>query len=143
MRLKSSIFLWVSLATIVPLTALILGITTYSEHLYQKNVNRDLQAAMANIISELDFRLNYERDVINSLATSPTMTRFFPVLQSATSGDLHPNYFEEVGKLNRFLAGFQHSVPGLDTVRVLDLDGSTQGRSLSRQGEVAVWLAGG
>ena len=81
MQLKSSIFLWVSLATIVPLTAFILGITTYSEHLYQKNVNRDLQAAMANIISELDFRLNYERDVINSLATSPAMTRFFPVLQ--------------------------------------------------------------
>ncbi|MFW2372789.1 MAG: sensor histidine kinase [Gammaproteobacteria bacterium] len=125
MRLKSSIFLWVSLATIVPLTALILGITAYSEHLYQKNVDRDLQASMANIISELDFRLNYERDVINSLATSPAMQQFFPVLHSAAAGDLHSNYFEEVGKLNRFLAGFQHSVPGLDTVRVLDLDGNT------------------
>lgn len=125
MRLKSSIFLWVSLATIAPLTALILGITAYSEHLYQKNVDRDIQASMANIISELDFRLNYERDVINSLATSPAMQQFFPVLQSAAAGDLHSNYFEEVGKLNRFLAGFQHSVPGLDTVRVLDLDGNT------------------
>ncbi|MCW8957158.1 MAG: HAMP domain-containing histidine kinase, partial [Gammaproteobacteria bacterium] len=117
--------LWVSLATVVPLTALILGITAYSEHLYQKNVDRDLEASMANIISELDFRLNYERDVINSLATSPAMQQFFPVLHSAAAGDLHPNYFEEVGKLNRFLAGFQHSVPGLDTVRVLDLDGNT------------------
>ena len=125
MRIKSSIFLWVSLATIVPLTALILGITAYSEHLYQKNVDRDLQASMANIISELDFRLNYERDVINSLSTSPAMQQFFPILHSAAAGDLHSNYFEEVGKLNRFLAGFQHSVPGLDTVRVLDLDGNT------------------
>ncbi len=125
MRLKSSIFLWVSLATVVPLTALILGITAYSEHLYQKNVDRDIQASMANIISELDFRLNYERDVINSLATSPAMQQFFPVLQSAAAGDLHSNYFEEVGRLNLFLAGFQHSVPGLDTVRVLDMDGNT------------------
>ena len=39
--------------------------------------------------------------------------------------DTHPQYFEEVDKLNEFLAGFQHSVPGLDTVRVLDIDGNT------------------
>ncbi len=125
MRLKSSIFLWVSLATVIPLTALILGITAYSERLYQKNVDSDIQASLNNIISELDFRLKYERAVIHSLATSPSMQQFFPVLKTAAEGDLHAYYFEEIDKLNLFLAGFQHSVPGLDTVRVLDTDGNT------------------
>ena len=125
MRLKSSIFLWVSLATIIPLTALIFGITAYSERLYKKNVDTNIHASMNNIVSELDFRLNYERKVIISLATSPAMKEFFPVLKTAADGDLHPQYFEEVDKLNIFLAGFQHSVPGLDTVRVLDFDGNT------------------
>ena len=123
MRLKSSIFLWVSLATILPLTALTLGITTYSEKVYLKNIDSDIYINMQNISKELDFRLAYEREVILSLANSPAMKQFSPVLQSAAEGDLHINYFEEVDKLNNFLAGFQHSVPGLDTVRVLDIDG--------------------
>jgi len=125
MRLKSSIFLWVSLATIIPLSALILGITAYSEHLYKINVDKDIHISMNNIVSELDFRLKYEREVVISLATSPAMKRFFPILKTAAEGDLHSQYFEEVDKLNEFLAGFQHSVPGLDTVRVLDIDGNT------------------
>jgi len=123
MRLKSSIFLWVSLATILPLTALILGITAYSEQVYLKNIDSDIYINMENISKELEFRLTYEREVMLSLANSPAMKQFAPVLQTAADGDLHINYFEEVDKLNNFLAGFQHSVPGLDTVRVLDIDG--------------------
>ena len=125
MRLKSSIFLWVSLATILPLTALVLGITTYSEYLHRENVYKDIQNNMENIVSEMNFRLNYEREVMLSLASSPAMKQFSPILISAADGDLHPDYFEENIKLNDFLAGFQHSVPGLDTIRVLDIDGNT------------------
>jgi len=125
MRLKSSIFLWVSFATILPLTALILGITAYSERLYRKNIDNDVYLNMENIAKELDFRLSYEKEVMLSLANSPAMKQFAPILRTAAEGDLHLNYFEEVDKLNAFLAGFQHSVPGLDTVRVLDIDGHT------------------
>jgi len=125
MRLKSSIFLWVSLATIIPLTALILGITAYSERIHRNDIDNEIKRSMANIASKMDFRLDYEQKVIISLATSPAMKQFVPVLKLAAEGDLHANYFEEVHKLNDFLAGFQHSVPGLDTVRVLDIDGHT------------------
>jgi len=123
MRLKSSIFLWVSFATILPLTAFILGITAYSEQLYRKNIDNDIYLNMENIAKELEFRLSYEREVILSLANSPAMKQFAPILRTAAEGDLHINYFEETERLNDFLAGFQHSVPGLDTVRVLDIDG--------------------
>lgn len=125
MRLKSSIFLWVSVATILPLTALILAITAYSERLYRKNIDNDIYLNMENIAKELEFRLSYERQVMLSLANSPAMRQFSPILQTAAEGDLHIRYFEEVEKLNNFLAGFQHSVPGIDTVRVLDIDGHT------------------
>lgn len=125
MRLKSSIFLWVSLATILPLTALILGVTAYSERVYRKNIDNDVYLNMQNIAKQLDFRLEYEREVMLSLAKSPAMEQFAPILQTAAEGDLHIHYFEEVEKLNNFLAGFQHSVPGIDTMRVLDIDGHT------------------
>jgi len=125
MRLKSSIFLWVSFATILPLTALILGITAYSEELYRKNIDKDVFLNMENIAKELEFRFSYERQVMLSLTNSPAMNQFTPILQSAVEGDLHINYFEEVEELSGFLAGFQHSVPGIDTLRVLDIDGLT------------------
>lgn len=125
MRLKSSIFLWVSFATILPLTALILGITAYSEELYRKNIDNDVYLNMENIAKELEFRFNYERQVMLSLTNSPAMKQFSPILQSAAEGDLHIDYFEEIEKLSDFLAGFQHSVPGIDTLRVLDIDGLT------------------
>ncbi|HEY9201833.1 MAG TPA: HAMP domain-containing sensor histidine kinase [Gammaproteobacteria bacterium] len=125
MRLKSSIFLWVSLATILPLSALVFGVTAYSEHMYRKSVDNDVYLNMENIAKELEFRLSYEREVILSLANSPAMKQFAPILRTAAEGDLHINYFEETEQLNNFLAGFQHSVPGLDTVRVLDIDGHT------------------
>lgn len=115
MRLKSSIFLWVSLATILPMSALILGITAYSEKLYRKNIDNEVYLQMENIARELQFRLNYERQVMLSLASSPAMRQFSPILESAATGNLHIGYIEEVTKLNTFLAGFQHSVPGIDT----------------------------
>jgi two-component system NtrC family sensor kinase len=124
MRLKSSIFLWVSLATILPLTALVLGITAYSERLYRQNVDDTIQTGMKNIVSELDFRLNYEREVILSLASSPAMKRFSRTLEAVSGGDFPASYFDETRKLDEFLAGFQHSVPGLDTVSVLDREGN-------------------
>ena len=125
MRLKSSIFLWVSFATILPLTALILGITAYSEDIYRKNIDKEVYLNMLNITKELEFRFSYERQVMHSLANSPAMKQFSPILETAAEGDLHINYFEEVEELSEFLAGFQHSVPGIDTLRVLDIDGLT------------------
>lgn len=125
MRLKSSIFLWVSFATILPLSALILAITAYSEELYRKNIDKDVFLNMENIAKELEFRFGYEREVMLSLTNSPAMKQFTPILQSAAEGDLHIDYFEQVEELSRFLAGFQHSVPGIDTLRVLDIDGLT------------------
>jgi len=125
MRLKSSIFLWVSFATILPLSALILAITAYSEELYRKSIDKDINLNMENIVKELEFRFGYEREVMLSLTNSPAMKQFTPILQSAAEGDLHIDYFEQVEELSRFLAGFQHSVPGIDTLRVLDIDGLT------------------
>lgn len=76
MRLKSSIFLWVSLATIIPLTALIFAITAYSERLHHKNVESEIQTTIKNIISELEFRQNYVNKIVLSLATSPAIKNF-------------------------------------------------------------------
>lgn len=125
MRLKSSIFLWVSLATVIPLSALVLGITAYSEKLYRHNVDETIQSGMKNIVSELEFRFNYEREVMLSLASSPVMKQFTGTLNEVVKGEFPSSYFDEIAYLNEFLTGFQHSVPGVDAVRVMDQTGYT------------------
>jgi two-component system NtrC family sensor kinase len=125
MRLKSSIFLWVSLATVIPLSALVLGITAYSERIYRQNVDETIQSGMKNIVSELEFRFNYEREVMLSLASSPVINDFTLTLNQLAKGELPSFYFDELSSLNEFLAGFQHSVPGVDAVRVMDHTGAT------------------
>jgi two-component system, NtrC family, sensor kinase len=125
MRLKSSIFLWVSMATVIPLSALVLGITAYSERLYRQNVEETIQAGMKNIVSELEFRFIYEREVMLSLASSPAVKQFTDTLNQVAKGELPSFYFDELTSLNEFLTGFQHSVPGVDAVRVMDQAGNT------------------
>jgi hypothetical protein len=125
MRLKSSIFLWVSMATVLPLSALVLGITAYSERLYRQNVEETIQAGMKNIVSELEFRFTYEREVMLSLASSPAVKQFTETLNQVLKGELPSFYFDELTGLNEFLTGFQHSVPGVDAVRVMDPFGNT------------------
>ena len=95
MRLKSSIFLWVSLATVIPLSALVLGITAYSERLYRHSVNDTIEGGMKNIVSELEFRFNYEREVMLSLASSPVMKQFTDTLSKVANGDWPSSYFDE------------------------------------------------
>lgn len=125
MRLKTNIFLWVLLASILPLMLLALGAITYSEKQYLKEVSREVNASLNNIVSELDRRLYYERQMILSLANSATMKQYLPVLKSVTSGDLHQNYFQLSNRLENFLSNFQGVVPGFKLIRVLDSEGNT------------------
>lgn len=113
------------MATVIPLSALVLGITAYSERLYRHNVEDTIQAGMKNIVSELEFRFNYEREVMLSLASSPAVKQFTDTLNQVAKGELPSFYFDELTGLNDFLTGFQHSVPGVDAVRVMDQTGNT------------------
>ncbi len=125
MRLKTNIFLWVLLASILPLLLLALAAITYSEKQYLKEVSREVNSSLNNIVSELDRRLYYERQMILSLANSATMKQYLPVLKSVTSGDLHQSYFQLSDRLENFLSSFQGVVPGFKLIRVLDSEGNT------------------
>ena len=125
MRLKTNIFLWVLLASILPLMVLALAVITYSEKQYLKQVGREVTSSLNNIVSELDRRLYYERQMILSLANSASMKQYLPVLKSATSGDLHQSYFQLSERLENFLSSFQGVVPGFKNIRVMDNEGNT------------------
>jgi len=125
LRLKTNIFLWVLLASVLPMAVLALVAITYSEQQYLKDVSHEFNASLSNIVSEIDRRLYYERQMILSLSRSATMQQYLPILKSVTQGDLHPRYFQRSEQLEKFLSGFQGVVPGFRSIRVLDAEGNT------------------
>jgi len=124
-RLKTNIFLWVLLASSLPLTVFTLSAITYSEKQYLKEVNREMTASLNSVVSEIDRRLYYERQMILSLAGSRSMKNYLPVMATMTQGDLHQSYFQLSDRLERFLSSFQGVVPGFKAIRVLDNEGNT------------------
>ncbi len=120
MQLKTSIFIWVALATLVPMTALILAATSYSERLYREKVDREVITSLHNFIAEIDRRLRYERQTFQSLIYAPALEQYVPVLRSAAEDRIHPEFFERTDRINDFLEAFQSIVPALSTLRVLD-----------------------
>jgi len=144
MRLKTSIFLWIFPAAVVPLAALVLIVTTYSESQYTTNVNREVQNSLDSIIGTIDRRLLIERNLVKGLISVPALHRYLPVLDHHLQGRLHPQYVLRTEWINGFLETFQSIMRDLAAVRILDTSGeavvkvSSKRWSKSQKGEVKV-----
>lgn len=124
MQLKTSIFLWIFPAAVVPLAALVLIVTAYSESQYTTDVNREAQKSLESITGTLDRRLLIERDLVQGLITVPAVDRYIPVLEHHLRGDLHPQYVLRTEWVDGILKTFQSIMRDLDVVRILDTKGA-------------------
>ncbi len=125
MQLKTSIFLWIFPAAVVPLAALVLIVTAYSESQYTTDVNREAQNSLESIVGTLDRRFLIERDLVTGLTYVPAMQRYIPVLEHHLRGEIHPQYVLRTEWLVDFLDTFRSIIRDLETVRILDSDGNT------------------
>ncbi|MCP3669977.1 MAG: HAMP domain-containing histidine kinase [Gammaproteobacteria bacterium] len=133
MRLKTSIFLWIFPAVVVPLVALVLIVTTYSESQYTANVNREVHNSLDSIIGNIDRRLLIERNLVKGLVLAPAIQRYIPVLDKHRQDQLHPQYVLRTEWINSFLETFQSIMRDLGAVRILDTDGGAVIKVASRQ----------
>ncbi|OOG23355.1 two-component sensor histidine kinase [Thioalkalivibrio denitrificans] len=125
MRLRTNISLWVSLATVLPLTVLVLLVTGYSERQYSSDRDREIGASLNTLVAEIDRRLMFEREVISALVESAPMQAFQSVLSQARDGHKHPQFNLRAAQLGIFLEEFTALIPDVGTIRVLDVRGNT------------------
>lgn len=125
MRLRTHIFLWVSLATVLPLTGIVLLATGYSEHSHRKEVDHRVNASINYIAAEFTRRLSYEREVIAALAVAPAMERYRPVFEAAIAGRKHEEFALRSAQLASFFEELQWVLRDVGTIRVLDYQGNT------------------
>jgi two-component system, NtrC family, sensor kinase len=124
-RLRTNISLWVSLATVLPLTVLVLVVTVYSERQYSSDRDREIGASLNTLVAEMDRRLHFEREVIGALVDSAPMQGFLSVLAQARDGRKHPQFNLRAAQLGIFLEEFTALIPDVGTIRVLDVRGNT------------------
>lgn len=125
MNIRTNIFIWIFLATIVPLTALALGATYYSERVFQSDVTQSLRNSLNQLAADIQQRHLADEQFVLGLARSTAVRAMVPVLYDRRRGVAHPEINIRRARVNRFFEGFQTILTGYFTIRVLDYQGNT------------------
>ena len=125
MRIRSNIFVWVFVATILPLTALALGATYFSESTYQSEVNRDVGSHLERLASELKRQMDNYRQLTEGMARAPAIQQTLPILNSIRRGQYDARLNIHRSRINHFFEGFQTILKSGYFMRLMDRSGNT------------------
>ena len=124
-NIRRSIFLWIFVATILPLTGLALAATYYVQTSHRQSQEADIAAGLGNLAGEIRRRHQAEQALVLGLARSPAVREILPVLYERRRGNAHPEINVRRARINRFFRGLGTILPGYFAIRVLDYQGNT------------------
>ena len=125
MRIHSHIFISVFLAAMVPLVALALAASYYSEYSYQREIKREIISSLNGVTTEVSHELQNSQNLVLGISRANAVKSFLPILKSVAAEESHPGIRLLRRKINRYLEGFQTIIPGNFVLRVLDKHGDT------------------
>ncbi len=109
----------------VPLVALALAASYYSEYSYQREIKREIITSLNGMTVEISHELQNSQNLVLGISRATAIKSFMPILKSVANDENHPSIRLLRRKINRYLEGFQTIIPGEFTVRVLDIRGDT------------------
>jgi len=139
MRIQTNIFLWGFFAFVVPITALALIATYYSQARYLTNVQNNVNQSLRVLSAEIERRLSADRRLTYGLSQAPAVQKFLSVLNAITLQQLPLDFDEQREALNRFFEGFQTIIPGNFFIRILDNQGNTLIKVSHKQRSQAIY----
>ncbi len=125
MRIRTQIFIWVFLATVLPLTALTLGMTYTSQAAYQQDVDREILTHLDHLSGALSRQLAAGQAMALGIARGPAVQAALPTLAAMATGELPADLEDRREALNRHFAGFRTLIPGVFVLRLLDAQGNS------------------
>ena len=125
MRIRTQIFSWVFLVTIVPLTALALAATYYVEFLFQKDVQETVTRQLNTLSSELKRDLVSQVELAHGLVKSNAVQEFIPLLKDAERGEVGSEFNINRTRVNHYFEGFQTILQGQYVMRLMDKFGNS------------------
>ena len=128
MRIRTQIFSWVFLATIVPLTTAALIATYYIEYDYESGVHQSINTNLQNLGIELKRRLQAQQDFALGLSRADAVQDFLPLLKQAESGRAPAGFNSHRSRINHYFEGFQTILEGMYIMRLMDKFGTPMSR---------------
>ena len=125
MRIHSHIFISVFLATVLPLVALALSASYYSEYNQQREIQREIFTSLNGLTSEISHELQNSRHLVLGISRAAAINAFIPILESVARDENHPEINLLRRKINHYFEGFQTILPGEFALRILDIHGDT------------------
>lgn len=125
MRIRSNIFIWVFVATILPLTALALGATYFSESTYQRDVTRDVASNLERLASELKRQMDNYRQLTEGMARAPAIQQVLPLLNGIRQGRHDARLNIHRSRINHYFEGFQTILKSGYFMRLMDSSGNS------------------
>ncbi len=125
MQIRTQVFSWVFLATIVPLTTIALVATYYIESDYQRGVDAAVSASLDTLSSELKRSLELQVEIADGMAKSSAVQDFLPSLKEADRGHFTPMFNVQRSRINHYFEGFQTILQGRFVMRLMDKFGNS------------------
>ena len=133
MRIKTNIFVWLFLATIVPLTALALAATYYSESSYQHEVSADVQQQLQRLASEIRQQLHDYQLLAHGIARANAVHEILPALHDMAVNKQYGPFLQQRGQIDHYFSGLQTIIPESFVIRLMDSAGNTLGKVSQQQ----------
>ena len=124
-RIRSNLFIWVFVATILPLTALALGATYFSESTYQAEVSRDMTSHLERLAAELKLQMDNYRQLTEGMARAPAIQQALPILNGIRLGQLDVRLNVQRSRINHYFEGFQTILKSGYFMRLMDSKGNS------------------
>ncbi len=125
MRIRTNIFIWVFFATVLPLTALTLAATYYTEFSHREDARQKIHANLENVAASLSRQQQEYRDLSVGISHAPAVQAYLPVLRAAMAGEPARDAERRRQAVNTYFEGFQPIIPGVFILRILDADGNS------------------
>jgi two-component system NtrC family sensor kinase len=125
LQIRTQIFSWVFLATIVPLAVLALGATYYIEYDYQNDVEEAVANSLDTLGSTLKRQMEQQVQLVSGLSKSNAVQDFLPLLSDAEAGQVPAEFNVFRSRLNHYFEGFQTILQGQYVLRLMDRFGNS------------------
>lgn len=125
MKLRHRFFIVLALISSVPLLVLLFGVVEQMEREVTVRTDREMHGTLDKMAGEINLILSNQKAVANGLARVPAVKQFAYAANRMTTSAEQENYQRLADQMEQFFLNYQHSVPSIQALRFIGLDGKT------------------
>ena len=124
MQLRHKLFIVLSLFSSVPLLILLFGVVDRMERELTTRTDTAMHGTLDKMAGEINLILNNQKSIANGLGRVPAI-RQFAALANSQADTKQQSYQRYAEDLQQFFLNYQHSVPSIQALRFMNVEGKT------------------